>query len=105
MCTVTQACINLEIVQYYTRNSLWDSQFGQTVNMDDTSSASASTSASVSPPSENSDVWKYFEKSAESSKAKCSLCNVYTDKPQRFGTFEGYVNEGSKEKILPLSQP
>ena len=40
--------------------------FGQTVDMDDTSSASASTSASVSPPSATSDVWKYIEKSAES---------------------------------------
>ena len=75
--------------------------------MDDTSSASASMSASdcVSPPSANSDVWKYFEKSAESNKAKYLLCNMYTDKPRRFGTFEGYVNECLKEKILPLSQP
>ena len=28
-----------------------------------------------------------------------------TDKPRRFGTFEGYVNEGSQGEILPLSQP
>ena len=117
---------------------------GQTVDIDDTSSASASTSASVSPPSAKSDVWKYFEKSAGLNKAKCSprsklllsycggtsdlrehlltqhpfnykpkagskkqaaLCTVYTCKPRRFGTFEGYVNEGSKKKILPSSQP
>ena len=64
-----------------------------------------SASDCVSPPSANSDVWKYFEKSVESNKAKCLLCNMYTDKPQRFGNFEGYVNEGSKEKILALSQP
>ena len=34
----------------------------------------ASKSASVSPPNVKSDVWKYFEKSVESNKAKCSLC-------------------------------
>ena len=40
-------------------------------------------------------MWKYFEKSIESNKAKC------VDKPRRFGTIEGYyVNEGSKEKIF-----
>ena len=50
-----------------------DCRHGQTVDTDDTSSASAS--ASVSPPSVKSDVWKYFEKSAESNKTKCSLCS------------------------------
>ena len=50
-------------------------QFGQTVDMDETSSTNASTSASVSPPSVKSDVWKYFQKSTELIKVKCSLCS------------------------------
>ena len=40
-----------------------------------------------------------------SSKKRATLCTVYTCKPRRFGTFKGYVNEGSKEKMLPSSQP
>ena len=40
-----------------------------------------------------------------SSKEQATLYTVYTCKPQRFDTFEGYVNEGSKEKMLPSSQP
>ena len=34
-----------------------------------------STSASVSHPNATSDMWKYFEKSAESNKVKCSICS------------------------------
>ena len=61
----------LECAQSPTHASIWRlgnttlvtvcrTQFG--VDMDDTSSA-------------KSDVWKHFEKSAESNKVKCSLCS------------------------------